>query len=101
MEKVASCIYVFIPVTTLYTLGEADAKKRKRNVFIVFVVVVVHCVCTIAITGIGFSQLSGVFSFFIPLELMESNPNLFRKLIPVYSLPMWFQFTTKTRTRQL
>ena len=31
-----------------------------------------------------------------PQKLMESNANLFGKLIPLHSLPVWFQFTTDT-----
>lgn len=60
----------------------------------------VYCVCTIAVTCVGILQLRRVFMVFIshkqdfPHKLMESVSNLFIKLIPLYSLPVWFSCTT-------
>ena len=63
----------------------------------------VYCVCIIAVTGIGVLQLFTVSiphkQTVFPLKLMESNSNLFGKWIPLYCLPVWFQYTTnKNRT---
>lgn len=55
----------------------------------------VYCVCTIVVTGIG---IFTVFTVTIPhkqtYNRMESNANLFGKLIPLHSLPVWFHSTT-------
>lgn len=83
-----------------------EKKADAKNVFIVF------CFLCMYNSGHWHWHFTTLFFFFFtvfivpsnkqsfPHTLTESNnANLFLKLIPLYSLPMWFQFTTnKNRT---